>query len=171
MQGFRQGDDNPGYSHLKFLPKIILYICLTIPVYTDQPVSSASPPTRDKINGEEKARSRRRDTWAEPTTPPVTDDGKLPQQLAQSNCYPGAFLVHKSFETTQIGSVLWKFEITQSQLKQLIWSARNKHLYVCMPQVLFPGLDMSAYDMYVRKLYPLYRRNLSVHCPAFWAEN
>ncbi|KAL0894266.1 hypothetical protein ABMA27_014269 [Loxostege sticticalis] len=43
-------------------------------VYTDQPVSSASPPTRDKINGEEKARSRRRDTWAEPTTTPVNDD-------------------------------------------------------------------------------------------------
>lgn len=47
-----------------------------VSVYTDQPVSSASPPTRDKINGEEKARSRRRDTWAEPSTPPVTDDGK-----------------------------------------------------------------------------------------------
>nr|XP_021180931.2 protein outspread isoform X2 [Helicoverpa armigera] len=46
-------------------------------VYTDQPVSSASPPTRDKINGEEKARSRRRDTWAEPTTPPVTDDASV----------------------------------------------------------------------------------------------
>ncbi|KAH9629253.1 hypothetical protein HF086_008335 [Spodoptera exigua] len=46
-------------------------------VYTDQPVSSASPPTRDKINGEEKARSRRRDTWAEPTTPPVTDDATV----------------------------------------------------------------------------------------------
>ncbi|XP_077291879.1 myosin phosphatase Rho interacting protein outspread [Arctopsyche grandis] len=28
-------------------------------VYTDQPVSSASPPTRDKINSEDKARSRR----------------------------------------------------------------------------------------------------------------
>ncbi|KAF9422246.1 hypothetical protein HW555_002055 [Spodoptera exigua] len=47
------------------------------PLYTDQPVSSASPPTRDKINGEEKARSRRRDTWAEPTTPPVTDDATV----------------------------------------------------------------------------------------------
>ncbi|XP_035436442.2 protein outspread isoform X2 [Spodoptera frugiperda] len=46
-------------------------------VYTDQPVSSASPPTRDKINGEEKARSRRRDTWAEPSTPPVTDDATV----------------------------------------------------------------------------------------------
>ncbi|XP_026747714.1 protein outspread isoform X2 [Trichoplusia ni] len=46
-------------------------------VYTDQPVSSASPPTRDKINGEEKARSRRRDTWAEPTSPPVTDDATV----------------------------------------------------------------------------------------------
>ncbi|XP_075969980.1 myosin phosphatase Rho interacting protein outspread isoform X2 [Anticarsia gemmatalis] len=46
-------------------------------VYTDQPVSSASPPTRDKINGEEKARSRRRDTWAEPTTPPVNDDATV----------------------------------------------------------------------------------------------
>ncbi|XP_072943542.1 protein outspread isoform X2 [Epargyreus clarus] len=43
-------------------------------VYTDQPVSSASPPTRDKINGEEKARSRRRDTWAEPTTTSTNDD-------------------------------------------------------------------------------------------------
>ncbi|XP_063530883.1 protein outspread isoform X2 [Cydia strobilella] len=43
-------------------------------VYTDQPVSSASPPTRDKINGEEKARSRRRDTWAEPSTPTTPDD-------------------------------------------------------------------------------------------------
>lgn len=28
-------------------------------MYTDQPVSSASPPTRDKINSEDKARSRR----------------------------------------------------------------------------------------------------------------
>lgn len=46
-------------------------------VYTDQPVSSASPPTRDKINGEEKARSRRRDTWTEPTTPPVNDDANV----------------------------------------------------------------------------------------------
>ncbi|XP_059045257.1 protein outspread [Achroia grisella] len=43
-------------------------------VYTDQPVSSASPPTRDKINGEEKARSRRRDTWPEPNTTPSTEE-------------------------------------------------------------------------------------------------
>ncbi|XP_047528318.1 protein outspread isoform X1 [Vanessa atalanta] len=43
-------------------------------VYNDQPVSSASPPTRDKINGEEKARSRRRDTWPEPATTPSTDE-------------------------------------------------------------------------------------------------
>ncbi|XP_039746911.1 protein outspread isoform X2 [Pararge aegeria] len=43
-------------------------------VYTDQPVSSASPPTRDKINGEEKARSRRRDTWPEPATASSTDE-------------------------------------------------------------------------------------------------
>ncbi|XP_045785891.1 protein outspread isoform X2 [Maniola jurtina] len=43
-------------------------------VYTDQPVSSASPPTRDKINGDEKARSRRRDTWPEPATTPSTDE-------------------------------------------------------------------------------------------------
>lgn len=46
-----------------------------VPVYTDQPVSSASPPTRDKINGDEKARSRRRDTWAEPSTNQGTDEG------------------------------------------------------------------------------------------------
>ncbi|XP_052757460.1 protein outspread isoform X2 [Galleria mellonella] len=43
-------------------------------VYTDQPVSSASPPTRDKINGEEKARSRRRDTWPEPAAAPSTEE-------------------------------------------------------------------------------------------------
>ncbi|XP_014370967.2 protein outspread [Papilio machaon] len=46
-------------------------------VYADQPVSSASPPTRDKINGEEKARSRRRD-WSDsaastPATAPATN--------------------------------------------------------------------------------------------------
>ncbi|XP_013195043.2 protein outspread isoform X2 [Amyelois transitella] len=46
-------------------------------VYTDQPVSSASPPTRDKINGEEKARSRRRDTWSEPNNPPPPDDATV----------------------------------------------------------------------------------------------
>ncbi|XP_052737691.1 protein outspread isoform X2 [Bicyclus anynana] len=46
-------------------------------VYTDQPVSSASPPTRDKINGEEKARSRRRDTWPEPNTTPSTDEANV----------------------------------------------------------------------------------------------
>ncbi|CAG9114990.1 unnamed protein product [Plutella xylostella] len=51
-------------------------------VYTDQPVSSASPPTRDKINGEEKARSRRRDTWAEPTTP-TNDDASVRSPLLQ----------------------------------------------------------------------------------------
>ncbi|XP_050678581.1 protein outspread isoform X2 [Leptidea sinapis] len=44
-------------------------------VYTDQPVSSASPPTRDKINGEEKARSRRRDPWPEPEPAQGNDDG------------------------------------------------------------------------------------------------
>ncbi|KAJ2953023.1 hypothetical protein O0L34_g7406 [Tuta absoluta] len=49
-------------------------------VYTDQPVSSASPPTRDKINGEEKARSRRRDTWAEPSTP-TTEDAQVRSPL------------------------------------------------------------------------------------------
>ncbi|XP_048479402.1 protein outspread isoform X2 [Plutella xylostella] len=51
-------------------------------VYTDQPVSSASPPTRDKINGEEKARSRRRDTWAEPSTP-SNDDASVRSPLLQ----------------------------------------------------------------------------------------
>lgn len=46
-------------------------------VYADQPVSSASPPTRDKINGEEKARTRRRE-WAESgVTPTVDEDGKI----------------------------------------------------------------------------------------------
>ncbi|XP_063822072.1 protein outspread isoform X3 [Ostrinia nubilalis] len=58
-------------------------------VYTDQPVSSASPPTRDKINGEEKARSRRRDTWAEPTTAPVNDDDAgvgVTSPLLQQQC-------------------------------------------------------------------------------------
>lgn len=39
-------------------------------------MSSASPPTRDKINGEEKARSRRRDTWADSGTSPP-DDGNV----------------------------------------------------------------------------------------------
>ncbi|CAH2990443.1 unnamed protein product [Chilo suppressalis] len=43
-------------------------------VYTDQPVSSASPPTRDKINAEEKARSRRRDTWPEAPQGPTNED-------------------------------------------------------------------------------------------------
>ncbi|XP_045490852.1 protein outspread isoform X1 [Colias croceus] len=52
-------------------------------VYTDQPVSSASPPTRDKINGEEKARSRRRDTWPEPNTTPSTDDASVRSPLLQ----------------------------------------------------------------------------------------
>ncbi|XP_061383300.1 protein outspread isoform X3 [Danaus plexippus] len=52
-------------------------------VYTDQPVSSASPPTRDKINGEEKARSRRRDTWPEPTTSPSNDEGSVSSPLLQ----------------------------------------------------------------------------------------
>ncbi|CAG9585064.1 unnamed protein product [Danaus chrysippus] len=52
-------------------------------VYTDQPVSSASPPTRDKINGEEKARSRRRDTWPEPTTSPSNDEGPVSSPLLQ----------------------------------------------------------------------------------------
>ncbi|KAG6439107.1 hypothetical protein O3G_MSEX000490, partial [Manduca sexta] len=51
--------------------------------YTDQPVSSASPPTRDKINGEEKARSRRRETWAEPAAPPVTDEAGVRSPLLQ----------------------------------------------------------------------------------------
>lgn len=37
----------------------MLIIVFLFPVYTDQPVSSASPPTRDKINSEDKARSRR----------------------------------------------------------------------------------------------------------------
>ncbi|CAK1545076.1 unnamed protein product [Leptosia nina] len=46
-------------------------------VYTDQPVSSASPPTRDKINGEEKARSRRRDTWPEPVSAASNDDANV----------------------------------------------------------------------------------------------
>lgn len=44
-------------------------------VYTDQPVSSASPPTRDKINGEEKARSRRRDVWSDSTNGTTNDEG------------------------------------------------------------------------------------------------
>ncbi|KAI8434633.1 hypothetical protein MSG28_003166 [Choristoneura fumiferana] len=53
-------------------------------VYTDQPVSSASPPTRDKINGEEKARSRRRDTWAEQATTTASDDpGSVRSPLLQ----------------------------------------------------------------------------------------
>ncbi|XP_068630057.1 protein outspread-like [Battus philenor] len=42
-------------------------------VYGDQPVSSASPPTRDKINGEEKARNRRRD-WSESNATPTVDE-------------------------------------------------------------------------------------------------
>ncbi|CAH2086040.1 unnamed protein product [Euphydryas editha] len=46
-------------------------------VYNDQPVSSASPPTRDKINGEEKARSRRRDTWPEPATTPSNGEANV----------------------------------------------------------------------------------------------
>ncbi|XP_045532840.1 protein outspread isoform X2 [Pieris brassicae] len=51
-------------------------------VYTDQPVSSASPPTRDKINGEEKARSRRRDTWPEPVQS-ANDDANSRSPLLQ----------------------------------------------------------------------------------------
>ncbi|CAH2073120.1 unnamed protein product, partial [Iphiclides podalirius] len=42
-------------------------------VYADQPVSSASPPTRDKINGEEKARTRRRE-WAESGATSTVDE-------------------------------------------------------------------------------------------------
>lgn len=49
-----------------------MYLFNVVAVYADQPVSSASPPTRDKINGEEKARSRRRD-WSDPAaSPPAT---------------------------------------------------------------------------------------------------
>lgn len=55
---------------------------VVVPVYTDQPVSSASPPTRDKINGDEKARSRRRDTWPEPTTAPGNDDSEYRSYLS-----------------------------------------------------------------------------------------
>ncbi|XP_037869507.1 protein outspread isoform X4 [Bombyx mori] len=54
-------------------------------VYTDQPVSSASPPTRDKINGEEKARSRRRDTWTETTPAPVADEAGVRSPLLQQH--------------------------------------------------------------------------------------
>ncbi|XP_037302216.1 protein outspread-like, partial [Manduca sexta] len=54
-------------------------------VYTDQPVSSASPPTRDKINGEEKAWSRRRGDLAEPAAPPVTDEGVRSPLLQQQH--------------------------------------------------------------------------------------
>ncbi|CAH0722026.1 unnamed protein product, partial [Brenthis ino] len=56
------------------IPSLASPTSIDTKVYTDQPVSSASPPTRDKINGEEKARSRRRDTWPEPATTTVTDE-------------------------------------------------------------------------------------------------
>ncbi|XP_049867373.1 protein outspread isoform X2 [Pectinophora gossypiella] len=59
------------------IPSLAAPATVDTKVYTDQPVSSASPPTRDKINGEEKARSRRRDTWAEPTTTPAADDASV----------------------------------------------------------------------------------------------
>ncbi|XP_041976987.1 protein outspread isoform X2 [Aricia agestis] len=57
-------------------------------VYTDQPVSSASPPTRDKINGEEKARSRRRDTWPEhPNGNNDEGSGRTPLMQQENQLY------------------------------------------------------------------------------------
>ncbi|XP_053625354.1 protein outspread isoform X2 [Plodia interpunctella] len=56
-------------------------------VYTDQPVSSASPPTRDKINGEEKARSRRRDAWSESNNPSPDDGAVVRSPLLQHQPY------------------------------------------------------------------------------------
>ncbi|CAK1581488.1 unnamed protein product [Parnassius mnemosyne] len=55
------------------IPSIAAPTNIDTKVYADQPVSSASPPTRDKINGDEKARTRRRE-WAESSATPTVDE-------------------------------------------------------------------------------------------------
>ncbi|GBP17123.1 Protein outspread [Eumeta japonica] len=87
---------NTQYALVDVAVCIFLSICLVgMKLYTDQPVSSASPPTRDKINGEEKARSRRRDwTDAPPPAPAATqphDDGLITTNRSLKNNYPVPF--------------------------------------------------------------------------------